>query len=73
MVNMGEIIPDSGYFLLRSEIMLGSGVMGGSSDNGFVANCKYLLAIGFKSPILKNILMFLGPTRTVGGSAVCGT
>ena len=27
MVNMGEIIPDSGYFLLRSEIMLGSGVM----------------------------------------------
>lgn len=39
MVNMGEIIPDSGYFLLRSEIMLGSGVMGGSCDNSFVANC----------------------------------
>ena len=39
MVNMGEIIPDSGYFLLRSEIMLGLWVMGGSCDNSFVANC----------------------------------
>ena len=39
MVNMGEIIPDSGYFLLRSEIMLGSWEMEGSCDNSFVANC----------------------------------
>ena len=46
MVNMGEIIPDSGYFLLRSAgTVLGSGVMGGSSDNSFVANSKYLLGL----------------------------
>ena len=42
MVNMGEIIPDSGYFLLRSAgTVFGVGVRGNGRrcDNSFVANC----------------------------------